>query len=212
MQKIEQDSDSVIEPRKLPQQQRARNTVQRILDATDTIIAEGGLQAVTTNKIAVQAHINISSLYQYFPNKDAVINALIQRHEQHFARGLNELLKSMDNVPLREAATGVVQSALVQLRHSQAVMPTLVARLGATHEYPEARKMENRFLEAMRRYFILQRDNFDLRDLDTSVYIIYTAVSATVIKHVMDPLPYLSDEELTQEIVQLMCAYFPIKA
>lgn len=55
--------------RKAPRQTRARQTVDFILDAAAYILAERGLDGFTTNHIAERAGVNISSLYQYFPNK-----------------------------------------------------------------------------------------------------------------------------------------------
>jgi AcrR family transcriptional regulator len=195
--------------RRKPQQQRAQNTVNRLLDAAAAIIAEEGMAALTTNKVAARAHCNIASLYQYFPNKESVVNALIHRHEQQFARSLNDQLRELEGMALAPAARIVVGSAMAQLRESEDIMPMLLARLGASEQYPEARRMEQRFFEAMRRFLLLQRDRYELRDIDTSVQVIYTAVSALVIKHLTDPLPYLSDDELLDEAVRLMCAYFP---
>lgn len=196
--------------RRKPTQQRAHNTVNRVLDAAAAIISEEGVAALTTNKVAARAHCNIASLYQYFPNKEAIVNALIQRHEQQFSRSMNEQLLALQGMALEPAARIVIAAAMQRLRESEEVMPMLLARMGPGGEqYPEARRMEQRFYEAMRRFLLLQRDRYELRDIDTSVQVIYTAISALVIRHLTEPLPYLSDEELLDEAVRLMCAYFP---
>lgn len=66
--------------RKQPKQERAAQTRQRILDAAAQVFAEHGYVAGTTNRIAEQAGLSIGSLYQYFPNKDAVLRALMDAH------------------------------------------------------------------------------------------------------------------------------------
>ncbi|HVL00264.1 MAG TPA: helix-turn-helix domain-containing protein, partial [Dongiaceae bacterium] len=66
--------------RKQPRQTRAQNTVSRILEATALIIEKEGLDAATTNRIAQKAHVNISSLYQYFSNREAIFLAVLQQH------------------------------------------------------------------------------------------------------------------------------------
>jgi AcrR family transcriptional regulator len=68
------------EPRKRPAQDRSRHTVAAILDAAARIFAARGYTATTTNHVAESAGISIGSLYQYFPNKDALIVALEERH------------------------------------------------------------------------------------------------------------------------------------
>ena len=66
--------------RKSPSQERSRQTVERILDAAARIFHEQGYTGATTNHIADEAGLSIGSLYQYFPNKDALLAALTKRH------------------------------------------------------------------------------------------------------------------------------------
>jgi AcrR family transcriptional regulator len=68
------------EPRKRPRQRRSAETVDRILDAAARIFDERGYRATTTNHVAEAAGVSIGSLYQYFPNKDALLVALAEHH------------------------------------------------------------------------------------------------------------------------------------
>ncbi|WP_243788380.1 TetR/AcrR family transcriptional regulator [Saccharopolyspora gloriosae] len=69
-----------LRPRKQPRQVRAELTRQRILSAAAHVFTEHGYAAGTTNRIAERARISIGSLYQYFPNKDAILVELLTRH------------------------------------------------------------------------------------------------------------------------------------
>ena len=66
--------------RKRPTQARSRATVDTILDAAAHVFAERGYTSTTTNHIATHAGLSIGSLYQYFPNKDALLVAMEERH------------------------------------------------------------------------------------------------------------------------------------
>lgn len=79
-------------PRKQPTQDRAAKTRQRILDAAAHVFAEYGYVGGTTNRIAEHAGLSIGSLYQYFPNKDAVLRALMDEHVDAGARLLTDRL------------------------------------------------------------------------------------------------------------------------
>ncbi len=68
----------VTERRKTPIQARSRATVQAILDATADVVAEYGLDSVTTNRVAKTAGVSVGSLYQYFPGKDALIVEVLE--------------------------------------------------------------------------------------------------------------------------------------
>lgn len=67
-------------PRKRPQQQRAEVTVDSILAATARILVARGWSATTTNHVAARAGVSIGTLYEWFPNKEALVTALVERH------------------------------------------------------------------------------------------------------------------------------------
>ncbi|MEN6473345.1 MAG: TetR/AcrR family transcriptional regulator [Syntrophaceae bacterium] len=67
-------------PLREPRQSRSRVTYDAILEATTQLLIERGYAATTTNHIAERAGISIGSLYQYFPNKEAIAVELLQRH------------------------------------------------------------------------------------------------------------------------------------
>ncbi|WUH98320.1 TetR/AcrR family transcriptional regulator [Spirillospora sp. NBC_00431] len=71
---------SPYRPRKTPKQQRAWQTRERILAAAAHVFAEHGYASGTTDRIAEHAGLSIGSLYQYFPNKDAILVALAGAH------------------------------------------------------------------------------------------------------------------------------------
>ncbi len=72
-------SDRLI-PLKKPRQRRSMVTYDAVLEATTQLLIEKGYAATTTNHIAQRAGISIGSLYQYFPNKEAIAVELLQRH------------------------------------------------------------------------------------------------------------------------------------
>jgi len=77
-----------LEPRKQPVQRRSRATVEDVLTAATQVFEAHGYAAGTTNRIAERAGVSIGTLYQYFPNKEAVAVALLERH---LAEGMSRL-------------------------------------------------------------------------------------------------------------------------
>ena len=67
-----------IDPRKRPTQARSEYTYDVILQASLELLARGGLEGFTTNAVAKRAGVSVGSLYQYFPNKDAILATLVR--------------------------------------------------------------------------------------------------------------------------------------
>ncbi|GGJ36181.1 TetR family transcriptional regulator [Neoroseomonas lacus] len=73
---------SLISMRKTPVQGRSQETVETILEASAQILQKDGEAALTTNRIAERAGFSIGTLYQYFPNRDAILRAMAAREQQ----------------------------------------------------------------------------------------------------------------------------------
>lgn len=106
-------------PRKSPSQERSRATVDAIMQASTYILNEVGWGGLNTNAIAERAGVNIASLYQFFPNKQAVIAELQRRHATSIHADIQHVLKSMSKQPtLRAALTAIVE--MVVKKHQSA--------------------------------------------------------------------------------------------
>ena len=64
---------------KLPRQKRAEDTVAVIVEAAASILERDGFEGFNTNAVAEKAGVSIGSLYQYFPSKNALLSAVIER-------------------------------------------------------------------------------------------------------------------------------------
>ena len=73
------DGEKAPQRRRVPQQVRSRDRVERILEVAGEIVVADGVEAVTTRAIAAAAGLPVASLYQYFADKEAVLLALVER-------------------------------------------------------------------------------------------------------------------------------------
>ncbi|NNM62515.1 MAG: TetR/AcrR family transcriptional regulator [Steroidobacteraceae bacterium] len=83
--------------RKKPRQSRSTDTVGTILDATAQVFHVEGDDAFNTNRIAERAGISIGSLYQYFPNKLAILRAYVERERDRTQQRLHEVIAGSDH-------------------------------------------------------------------------------------------------------------------
>ena len=104
-----QPQDQRARPRKQPRQARAQHTVNAIIEASARILEEQGHGGFTTNAVAELAGASIGTLYQYFPDKDALLGALIARET---SRLVEEVEAASIVVAGREALDEVIQAAV----------------------------------------------------------------------------------------------------
>jgi len=98
-----------LDPRKPPTQSRAAETVNAVIEAAARILERNGFEGYTTNAIAERAGVSIGSLYQYFPGKEAVTVALIERE---CALLLADVIKADSIVDYRDAVNHLIHSAV----------------------------------------------------------------------------------------------------
>jgi AcrR family transcriptional regulator len=104
-----QAPDQRTRPRKQPLQARAQHTVEAIIEAAARILEEQGHGGFTTNAVAELAGVSIGTLYQYFPDKDALLGALIARET---ARLVEEAEAASVIAPGQQALDALVRAAV----------------------------------------------------------------------------------------------------
>jgi AcrR family transcriptional regulator len=92
---------ATLEVRKAPAQARSKETVNVILEASARILESQGLRGFNTNAVAAKAGVSVGSLYQYFPNKDTILLALLNHFEDAGQKTLVEALRSGKGRPLK---------------------------------------------------------------------------------------------------------------
>lgn len=120
--------------RKSPRQARSRATVDVILDATVLVLAAEGYAAATTTRIADRAGVSVGSLYQYFPNREALVNAVAHRHDMALQREVGLSLAAVRGASLRTVLGRGLRTVIQAHGRNLALQRVLVEeapRLGA---------------------------------------------------------------------------------
>lgn len=100
-------------PRKTAQQARSRATREAILEATARILEKRGRAALTTNGIASRAGVSIGSLYQYFPNKEAILATLIRDKRAELLEQMRDALAEAAAQPPERAIEALIRAGLM---------------------------------------------------------------------------------------------------
>jgi len=101
------------QPRKQARQARARVTRAAILEAAARILESQGRDALTTNAIALRAGVSIGSLYQYFPNKEAILATLIRDKRRELVELMRAATEDGRGQPVEQAVDGLIQAGMV---------------------------------------------------------------------------------------------------
>ena len=107
-----QRSVALLEPRKSPVQARSAASVDAILEATTQVLLRVGKERLTTTRVAKRAGVSVGTLYQYFPNKSALLQAALKRHLAEVAEAVEAVCEELEGRPLEEMATGLITAFL----------------------------------------------------------------------------------------------------
>jgi AcrR family transcriptional regulator len=197
-------------PRKRPRQARSRATVDSVLEATARVLVKHGFDGLTTNLVAQTAGVSIGSLYQYFPNKAALVGALIEKHvETMTSLALGELAR-VARLPVGEAIRSVIE---VMIR-AHAVHPELhrvlteqVPRVGRMAKLAEIEALVQRMVAGL---LASRRDELAIADPDMAAYVLVSAIEAITHRAALFSPELLRDPRLIDETCTMVRRYLGV--
>lgn len=101
-----------LTPRKMPTQARATATIDAIFEATIQVLSIEGLAHLTTTKVAKRAGVSVGTMYQYYPHKQALLYAVLDRHLTSIRRAMEETCLSHHGLPIAIMSGAVVTTYL----------------------------------------------------------------------------------------------------
>ena len=129
--------------RRLPAQARGMATFERLMETAAQLLQEVGIQGLNTNLIAARSGVNISSIYKYFPNKQAILVALFERHnEQRFAIA-RQSVDQLDRVGDWRRQMDQALEQVMRARHSAPGNQTLRRAMRSSPELAEIDRLAN---------------------------------------------------------------------
>jgi AcrR family transcriptional regulator len=105
-------TSSALQPRKTPVQARSAATVDAILQATIQVLLAVGKQRLTTTLVALRAGVSVGTLYQYFPNKSALLQACLKRHMDEVSEAIQQVCERHRSAGLLEMGTALALAYL----------------------------------------------------------------------------------------------------
>jgi AcrR family transcriptional regulator len=197
-------------PRKHATQERSRSTVDALVVATARILVKEGFDKASTNRIAEAAGVSIGSLYQYYPGKEALVAAVIERHNAEIMRVVRGAMADVASQPVGAAVRRLVGLAVDAHR----VDPRLHRVLA--EEVPRTGRLQG--LEGFNReahafflsYLESHRDELRVADLGLAAFVCVTTIEAlahTAVLHRSELLTAQALGALVDEATRMLVGY-----
>jgi AcrR family transcriptional regulator len=100
------------EPRKSPVQARSAASVDAIIEATIQVLLKVGKERLTTTRVAERAGVSVGTLYQYFPNKSALLRAVLRRHFDQVLAAVEQACREQEGNTVEQMATALISAFL----------------------------------------------------------------------------------------------------
>jgi AcrR family transcriptional regulator len=187
--------------RKQPQQPRAEVTYEAMLEATARVLDQSGVEGLTTNRVAEVAGVSIGSLYQYFPNKQALIAALLDRYMAAIASAVGTTIAAYHDAPVEEILRGIAR-AISTVYHDQHPVHRHLSALGDAVGLADRRKDAIAGMLVMVEAYLRAHPELDVRAPQTAAFVVVHAVDG-VLNGFADHRLLEIDAEIEELVVML---------
>jgi AcrR family transcriptional regulator len=195
-------------PRKRPSQARAKATVEAILTAAAQVLIAQGYEGATTARIAERAGVSIGSLYQYFPNKEALVAALIEHHAEEIVAVLEQALGDPEPASLEAGIRAFMRAGISAHRLDPKLHKILNEQVPRVGHLAKVMDTSRRVTEAIEAFLRRHRAEVNpKRDPAIAALVVETAVEALAHKVVIERRDLLKDNVMEREAVSLVVNY-----
>ena len=199
---------ATIQPRKAASQGRSKATVEAILRAGAHILVRSGYETMTTNRVAETAGVSIGSLYQYFPNKEAIVSALIDRHLDQQRDWLKQAAVAALGRSLEDAARALIEGLIAAHRVEPELHRVFFEELPRIVGFERLATIEAETLELVKTYLAARAPEVAAtRSLEIVAFLVVRAVEGATHGAVLFRHDLLEAPTFVDELVKLVVGY-----
>ncbi len=199
----------LTKPRKNASQERSRATVDALIAATARILVREGFDKASTNRIAEVAGVSVGSLYQYFPSKEALVVAVIERHQQDILQLVRGELAKAANQSLERGVRTFVAMAVKAHRIDPKLHRVLAEQIPRVGKLEKVEMFSRQNYALFKAYLETHRPEIRAVDLDLAAFVCVTSIEAlthTAVLH-REIASEQETEALVDEATRLVVGY-----
>lgn len=197
-----------LTPRKKGVQDRAKGTVDYIIEAATQILTEHGLKGFSTNKIVERAGVSIGTLYQYFPNKESIIQHLIEKIFTNMADDMVAVISKLDlkELSLEDAVDRILDQFLSKHEEKSGFFKQFVISLVSVEHLKFMLNNDQRIVKVIKEKFLVYEKDLKIEDWDTTIFIVLYALKGIQFGVAFGEKPIPKDK-LKKEAKKLILGY-----
>ena len=190
-------------PRKLPKQRRSEQTFEAIVEACARLLRAGDYPSVTTNHIAERAGVSIGTLYEFFPNKQAIVAALIERRFSRLVSEVGEGVEVALDLGDRGGAEFLIRRIVDAVSADRELYRVLLRQAPFVQRLAATRAATATLFALGRAAAERARHTMNLPHLEADTWLISRMVYNAVLEIAFSDDPAIDRQLLTDELVRL---------
>ena len=203
---MQKRTQGTLEPRKSPVQARSSASVEAILKATIQVLLKVGKERLTTTRVAARAGVSVGTLYQYFPNKGALLRAALQRHLDEIGAVIETVCREQAGASLEKMATTLVTTFLDAKMKDPKASVALYLVSSDVDGARITRETGQKVSRAIRAMLATAREQLK-REPEVVTSMLRGAMNGVSRRLLESASPELDYERLRDELVFLVCGY-----
>lgn len=180
--------------------------VERIIAAGQEVLLRDGYEKASTNRVAAEAGISPGSLYQYFPDKEAILAAVVDRYSDELSAQLTAVLADRLDIPGPELIHASLDALLDVLTENVEFLRLVVEQLPRAQFGSRTEALEQRVGDLVAAYLSINKGSTRVREPSTSAWILVRMVEHLTIQYVLEQPPIPRDRFI-DELSSMTLAY-----
>lgn len=197
---------SGFQPNRVPTQARARATFDAIVDAAERLLGKHGYAAITTNHVADTAGVAIGSLYEYFPDKDAIVAEVARRTTHRILDEIGRAFAASDPTDPEAALATWIHAMFVAVGSRRDTVRVLSREVPFLWDLEEIRALPERMLRLARDARLQNDAPPAWEDLEAATFLLTVMVSQAVVASAVDRPPGVTEQSLEATLTRMIAS------